>query len=124
LAEIRSTVSIEGPTIGIVTVAGEVGGTDREVAALRAELQAMEGLEAQGVVVDLSGIELLPSRFVGALVFAVARAHRRGQVLVGVAPKGRAREHIELLGLTRTLPCFPTVDEAVQFIQEQPAEQP
>jgi len=123
LAEIRSTISLEGPTIGIVTVAGEVEGSDSEVAALKAEIQAMEGLDAKGVVVDLSGIDFLPSRFVGALIFAVTRAHRGGRALVGVAPKGRAREHIEMLGLTRTLPCFGTVAEAVQYIQEESAQE-
>ena len=75
-------------------------------------LQQLRAIEAQKLVLDMSGVSFLDSAGVGALVQLFV--HRRGKsqafALAALTQQGNAV--MQVSGLVKLLPNFPTVEEA------------
>ena len=79
---------------------------------VNAFLQETRAYTAEKVVLDMSGISYLDSAGVGALVQLFV--HRRGQTkkLAVAALTTQGAAVLQVAGLTKLLPTFPTVEEA------------
>jgi anti-sigma B factor antagonist len=77
-------------------------------------IQAMRQEPADHVVLDMSGVSFLDSAGVGALVslFVNRRNNGKSLVLAGLTQQGSAV--MQVAGLTKILPVFPTVEAALQ----------
>ena len=108
----RPTVRTEtiGPAM-VLTVRGrlgEAGVRDPELRAALAETRA-----ARALVVDLSGVDYVSSPGLALLETLVAEAAAAGQTLVVCGLTDPVRIALDLSGLSATLPCAATLDEAV-----------
>jgi len=77
-------------------------------------IQAMRPEPSGHLVLDMSGVSFLDSAGVGALVsiFVSRRNIGKSLALVGLTQQGRAV--LEVAGLTKLLPTFPTVEAALE----------
>ena len=77
-------------------------------------LQDLRQVDAEKLVLDMSGISFLDSAGVGALVqiFVHRRAKSQKFALAALTPQGNAV--MQVSGLVKLLPTFPTVEEATQ----------
>jgi anti-sigma B factor antagonist len=75
-------------------------------------LQQMRALEAEKLVLDMSGISFLDSAGVGALVqlFVHRRSNSRKTAVAALTTQGAAV--MQVAGLTKLVPTFATVAEA------------
>jgi len=108
----RPTVRTE--TIGqvtVLTVRGRLGDAGVRDPALRAALTETRGTRA--LVVDLSGVDYLSSPGLALLETLAAAAAAAGQAIVVCGCTDPVRIALDLSGLSATLPCAATLDEAV-----------
>ena len=108
----RPTVRTE--TIGqamALTVRGRLGEAGVRDPDLLAALADTRG--ARALVVDLSGVDYLSSPGLALLETLVADAAAAGQTLVVCGLTDPVRIAVDLSGLSATLPCAATLDEAV-----------
>ena len=87
---------------------GEAGVRDPDLLAALAETRG-----ARALVVDLSGVDYLSSPGLALLETLVADAAAAGQTLVVCGLTDPVRIALDLSGLSATLPCAATLDEAV-----------
>lgn len=88
---------------------------------LQARIEAALKHDAASIVVDLADVPFLDAEGIGVLI----RARRRTQVdggtlLLAQAPE-QARRTLAVKGLSAILPCFPTVQAAVMFLDRTAA---
>lgn len=72
------------------------------------------------VILELSGVGFLDSSGVGALVGAFKRARILNVGFALAAPSPRVRRVLEIAGLMRALPIYPTLDDALRVLDESP----
>jgi anti-sigma B factor antagonist len=77
-------------------------------------IQTMRGEPAERLVLDMSGVSFLDSAGVGALVSLFVNRRNSGKsfALAGLTQQGTAI--LQVAGLTKLLPHFPTVEDALQ----------
>lgn len=77
-------------------------------------LQTMRQQASPSLVMDMSGVSFLDSAGVGALVQLFVHRRNLGQkfALAGLTPQGMAV--MQVAGLLKLLPVFPSVSEAAQ----------
>lgn len=78
-------------------------------------LEALSGpfAEARHTIVDLGAVRYIDSTGFHALIDAHRRSARRGLRLTLAAPAQDVARIMDVLGLTRLIPCFPTVEAAL-----------
>jgi stage II sporulation protein AA (anti-sigma F factor antagonist) len=108
----RPTVRSEtiGPVM-VLTVHGRLGEAGVRDCALRAALTETKGTRA--LVVDISGVDYLSSPGLTLLEAIAADAAATGQALVVCGFTDPVRIALDLSGLSATLPCAATLDEAM-----------
>jgi anti-sigma B factor antagonist len=79
-------------------------------------IQAMRPEQAPHLVLDMGGVSFLDSAGVGALVsiFVSRRNLGKSFALTGLTQQGNAV--MQVAGLTKLLPIFPTVDAAMRMV--------
>jgi len=77
-------------------------------------LQTMRPQPSPGLVMDMSGVSFLDSAGVGALVQLFVHRRSQGQKFALAALTPQATAVMQVAGLTKLLPVFPSVAEAQQ----------
>jgi len=95
----------------VLTVSGRLGEAGVRDPALRAALAETKATRA--LVVDISGVDYLSSPGLALLETLAADAAAAGQALVVCGFTDPVRIALDLSGLSATLPCAATLDEAV-----------
>jgi anti-sigma B factor antagonist len=102
---------VQKPAAGGALIAELIGKLSLETVSIF--LQTLRPLDAEKLVLDMSGISYLDSAGVGALVQIFV--HRRGKAqkyaLAALTQQGTAV--MQVSGLVKLLPNFPTVDDAI-----------
>lgn len=95
----------------VVAAAGEIDvGTAGQ---LREAVLALTEQEVPRVVVDLAQVSFMDSTGLGALVGCLRQVNARGGELRLAAATPRVVKVFEITDLTRVLPLYPSLDEAV-----------
>jgi anti-sigma B factor antagonist len=101
----------------VVRVAGEVD-MSRE-GEVRAELASLDGLERNGIVVDLTECEFIDSSGVRALLLSQeTQSGGSGGGLAVAASNDQILRILSVMGLDKVLPIRPTVDEAAAALSD------
>jgi anti-anti-sigma factor len=96
----------------VVRIAGSAGMAEAQ------QMQAtLEGLSEQSpslLVLDLSGMNFICSTGLSAIISAHVRSRRYEGSVRLVNPQPPVRQLLELTNLTKVLPIYPTVEEALK----------
>lgn len=107
-----ATVAVEpSDAVPVVRVTGEIDVANADEVAT--QLRAAVSNAAQGLVVDLAGVDYVDSAGLRGLLDLAVRLRRRGQRMVAVAPEGSpVRRVLELIELGRVAELCAGVDDA------------
>lgn len=70
------------------------------------------------IALDLSGVEFLDSTGLAAMIGGMKRLRERGGTLVLVTPNPQIRRILEITDLSKILPWYDTMEEAVRRLPE------
>ena len=100
----------------VVTLHGELDAHDaprlREL--FTGAMEALDGVRAPRLVLDLTAVEFLDSTALGTMIGALRRTREAGGELVVVLPETSARRIFEITGLDHVLEVRPTRHAALQ----------
>ena len=104
--------------IAIVTV-DLVVATQRDAKPIWDEMESKGILEWDKVIIDLSFCTFIDSTFIGMLVRIFKKiADKKGQMKL-VFPEKDARIYFHTTGITKVVPCFNTLSEAVNSFNSE-----
>ena len=107
------------PDATVVTVSGDIDlGTAPDFEDELA--RAIEGGLGGGLVIDLSEVSFIDSTGLNALVRAFERQRLAGSLLALVSDDSRVAMMLEVTRLDRVLTRFPTRDEALAAVRDEP----
>lgn len=109
--EIKINDLPQNPTIKLIEFKGVL---DR-LASNEVNRQLLPVIEEQSVflIVDLCNLEYINSSGIYCLMECFAKTKEKGGYLKLIVPNGRVKEILELVGITKVVPLFGTIDEAM-----------
>lgn len=103
----------------VLSLDGEIGAYT--LPTLQARIEAALKHSAASIVVDLADVPFLDAEGIGALIRARKRAQVDGGALLLAQVPEQGRKTLAVKGLASVLPCFPTVGDAVTFLDARTA---
>ena len=89
------------------------------VSILQAQFKAMARIEGD-VIVDMNGLDYIDSTGAKTLLDARRQLSRAGRRIVLAAVQPMARRIIDVMGLEKAIPIFPTVEAALEYLRTNP----
>ena len=112
----RATVAELGNELVLVSVSGEL---DLYVKPdLHASLISADDVPGSTVIVDLSGVSFLDSTICGLLVAEARRRRAERGDLALVSNGSHATRALEVAGIDRVVPLYPTLHDALEALLE------
>jgi len=88
--------------------------THRDVKPLWLELESKSILDWDKIIIDLSSCTYIDSTFVGLIVKIYKTVYEKNGQLKLVFPETKAMIYFHTIGITRMVPCFNNLDQAVK----------
>lgn len=89
------------------------------VSELQAQFKDLARTE-DDVIVDMSGLDYIDSTGAKTLLDAHRQLSRTGRRIVLAAVQAMARRIIDVMGLGKAIPIFPTVEAALEYLRANP----
>lgn len=110
-ANTTTSVSMPGPTVGVISIEGQITGASEAV--LMGAYSEVTGRGATAVVLDFVGLDYMNSSGIGLLVTILIRAQRARQRLLACGLTDHYREIFQLTRLDEAIAIYDGVSEAV-----------
>jgi anti-sigma B factor antagonist len=111
LDDFRISVASLTPSLSLVAVTGEIDLYTSE--RLRKGIGEAASVGADTVLLDLSGVGFIDSAALGVIIHETKRLEVRGHALILVTNDPRTVRVLEVTGLDRVLPRYPTLHDAL-----------
>ena len=97
--------------------------THRDAKPLWDELESRLIFKWNKLIIDLSPCNYIDSTFIGMIVKIFRKVSEKSGQMVIVFPKINTIESFSVLGITKIVPCYTSVEEALKGLGSQPKNQ-
>lgn len=97
--------------------------THRDAKPLWDELESRLIFKWNKLIIDLSPCNYIDSTFIGMIVKIFRKVSEKNGQMVMVFPKINTIESFSVLGITKILPCYNSLEEALKGLGAQPNNQ-
>ena len=97
--------------------------THRDAKPLWDELESRLIFKWNKLIIDLSPCNYIDSTFIGMIVKIFRKVSEKSGQMVIVFPKINTIESFSVLGITKIVPCYNSVEEALKGLGSQPKNQ-
>ena len=97
--------------------------THRDAKPLWDELESRLIFKWNKLIIDLSPCNYIDSTFIGMIVKIFRKVSEKNGEMVLVFPKLNTIESFSVLGITKIVPCYNSVEEALKGLGSQPKNQ-
>jgi len=112
--EMTLQVQRQDPEATVLAVSGAVGMMETE--PFKQHLEQLLAEHPSVLVLELSQLQFISSMGLGAIIAAHLNARRAGCILRLVHPSKQVREVLQITNLTKILPLYESVEQALQDI--------